>query len=133
MKWEIKYVEDKKYVRITTEGIYNPVEHLQMMEDLLSADFWKPGTAVLLDNRQLDYSEAQLKDLEKSSHDMLVNNDLIGHSKIAFLIKSKEAYEVVREFELITEEEVSAWMHIFLDENQAIRWLIAYRTTHGAS
>lgn len=131
MEWNIEYVENEKYIRVTTSGSYNPQEHLRMMKELLAADFWKPDTPVLLDNRKLDYSETDLEDLKQSSHDMLVNNELIGHSKIAFLIGTKESYEVVRQFELITEEEVSAWMHIFMDEKQAVRWLLAYRTTYG--
>lgn len=133
MKWKIEYLEKEGYVRIMTEGVYNPEEHLQMMKDTLSADFWKPDTPVLLDNRKLDYSETDLEDLKKSSHDMLVNNELIGNAKIAFLISSIGDYKVVRQFELITEEDVSAWMHVFMDENQALRWLLAYRTTQSAS
>ena len=123
MKWKIEFVEDKNYVRITTEGKYTPATHRQMGEDFLSKEFWQPGMPVLLDNRALDYSEADTKDLEISSCDMLKSNERIGDSKIAFLISSVESYKVIREFELITEEEVSAWMQVFLDENQALRWL----------
>lgn len=131
MNWKIEYDEREKYVRITSSGVYDSEEHMQLMKEFLSADFWKPGTPVLIDDRRLDLSEVDLEDLKKISHDMLVNNERIGNSKIAFLVSDKEDYNLVRQFELITEEDVSAWMHVFMNENQALRWLSAHRSSRA--
>lgn len=127
MKWEIQFIESEGFMKVTNEGIYQPEEHLKMMEELLARPEWKPDTPVLLDNRKLDYSDTNIADLEQSSEHMLSYNRFIGNSKIAFLTNSIENFNVIRQFELITEEEVSAWMQVFLDENQALRWLLAYR------
>lgn len=127
MKWDIQFIEPEKFMKITAEGKYEPEEHLVMMKEILSHPLWKPDTPVLLDNRKLDYFGTDLVDLEKSSADMLMYNQFIGSSKIAFLTNSIENFNIIRQFELITEEEVSAWMQVFLDENQALRWLLAYR------
>jgi hypothetical protein len=128
MKWKFEFLPKENYIRVTSEGVYNPTDHRQMMIELLSLPEWHPGMAVLLDNRKLSYAEAVQADLQQSSDDVLQYNSLIGESKIAFLVGSLGDVEAIRRFELMTEEDVSAWMQVFLDENQALRWLLAYRS-----
>lgn len=130
MNWEFAFVEPEEYLRITARGVYHPVPHLQMMKETVTHLNWKPGTPVLLDVRKLDYSQTNLIELEQSSRDMFVYDNFIGSSKIAFLTASINDLNVIRQFELITAEDVSAWMQVFLDENQALRWLSAYRTVN---
>lgn len=131
MKWKIEFVEPENYLKVTTEGVYNPEPHLQMMKEILTSPYWKPGSSILLDVRKLDYSKTNLVELEQSSRDMLAYNQIIGSAKIAFLANSIESLNVIRQFELTTEEDVSAWMQVFLSENQALRWLNAYRASNG--
>jgi hypothetical protein len=128
MKWKFEFLPKENYIRVTSEGVYNPTEHRQMMIELFSQPEWHPGMAVFLDNRKLSYAEAVLAELQQSSDDVLQYNSLIGESKIAFLVGSLADVEAIRRFELMTEEDVSAWMQVFLDENQALRWLLAYRS-----
>lgn len=130
MHWNFEYVSDERYLRITTEGVYNPDEHRQMLKEVLELPDWKPGLPIFLDNRKLSYAEADTKDLKESGEDMLRSDTLIGDSKIAFLAGSRSDFEVIRRFELITEEDLSAWMQVFLDENEALRWIRKYRGDH---
>lgn len=118
-------------MRVTIKGVYHPDPHLQMMREIFASSHWKPNLSILLDVRKLDYSRTNLVELEKSSNDMLVYNQIIGSAKIAFLTNSIENLNIIRQFELTTEEDVSAWMQVFLDENQAIRWLSAYRASQN--
>ena len=127
MNWKIEFVEDEHYVRVTLEGVFSVEDHERMMEEIFSRPFWQPGIPILFDDRKLTHRETSNADLQKVSAETRANNERLGDSKLAFLTYSRSDFETLRRFELITEEEVSAWMHAFFDENEALRWLLAYR------
>ena len=123
MKWRIEYSTDRKFVRVNLEGKFSVEGHLAMIEDILAQDFWRPGMSVLFDNRRVDYGDSSFEVMTRASRNQTVHDERIGHGKAALLMKSVSDFGLGRQYEIITDEKVSANVHIFLDENQALRWL----------
>ncbi len=64
MTWTIEYIEALKYVRVTGEGDFSVQEHAALLDDIVSRDFWKPGTPLLLDNKNVSFTGADMKRLD---------------------------------------------------------------------
>jgi hypothetical protein len=125
MKWTFEYVEDMGYIKIVSEGEFSAGEAVQLIEDLLSQPYWRKGIPVLVDNRKLDYSGGGTTAIKEASKFHIANDERIGNGKSALLMKSVTDFGLGRQYELLTDESVSANLHIFMDENQALRWLLS--------
>lgn len=123
MNWTVEKLETEPFVRVAPEGVFDPNEHLRMLEDLLTRRFWKPGTPVLFDFRNLDFVGTDIEDVREASDNRRKNEARIGGGKSAFLMKSLTDFARGRQFQLLTEDKVSAELRIFMEEEQALRWL----------
>lgn len=125
MSWTVEYVKDRHFVRVVAKGVYNIDDHLRLLEDIVSRDFWKPGMNVLIDDSRLDLHQTTLEELRKAGLKRIELDVLIGGGKTAVLVSSLTDFARARQFELITSGKVSAKIDIFKDEDEAIRWLLA--------
>ena len=124
MKWTFEYIKDKNYIRIVSEGVFSGGEAIQLIEDLLLQPYWRKGMPVLVDNRRVDYSVGGIAAMQEAGKFHIENDERIGEGKAALLMKSVADFGLGRQYELLTDEAVSANVHVFLDENQALRWLL---------
>ena len=124
MNWTIDYIETQAFVKVITEGEFAAVDHLKMTEDIISRDFWEPGMAVLFDHRKLNFGNTGFDAMKQASINHEKNDARIGNGKAAILMKSVSDFGLGRQFEMLTDEKVSANVHVFLDEKQALRWLL---------
>ena len=131
MDWTIEYIEDKHYVRVNSEGKFNLQDHQRKIEEIVSKDYWKPGMNILFDCTQVDFTGRDLEDVRKVVSDYANKKDLIGHGKIAMLMKSLTNFARGRQFQILTEDKISADVGIFLDENQSLDWLERQISTQG--
>jgi hypothetical protein len=74
--------------------------------------------------RRLDFGETGLAAMRQASENHVANDDRIGRGKAAVLMRSPADYGRGRQFEMLTEGRVGATVQIFLDEAQALRWLL---------
>jgi hypothetical protein len=125
MNWAFEYVVDKKYIRVVSEGIFTAREQAHLIEDLISQPYWRKGMPVLFDNRKLDYSVGGTTAIKEASRFHIENNERIGGGKAALLMKSATDFGFGRQYELLTDVVTSVNIHVFLDENQALRWLLS--------
>jgi hypothetical protein len=123
MNWTVELIEDKNYFKITLEGGFNVKDHLRMIEDVISRQIWKSGMNVLLDSRNVDYKNAGVEVMKKAGENMSKFDEQIGEGKAALLMNSIPNFGKGRQFELLTEQKVSANVAVFLEENQALEWL----------
>ena len=123
MNWTIKYKKGEDYVTVVTEGRFTVADHLKMSEEIIAGDFWRPGMNVLFDHRRLDFGNTGFEAMKKASATHVKNDARIGDGKAAILMKSVSDFGLGRQFEMLTDEKISANLHIFLDEKQARRWL----------
>jgi hypothetical protein len=123
MNWIVETKKSRKYIRVVTEGVFNLEDHLEMIKDITSREFWRPGTDVLFDHRNLNFGKSDFDLMRGASENHSENDEKIGDGKAAILMKSLSDFARGRQFELLSESKVSAKLHIFTDESQAIEWL----------
>jgi hypothetical protein len=125
MFWTIEYVNDQHFVRVVATGIYNIDDHMRMLEDIATHDFWKPGMNWLLDESNLSYHGSTLEQLREAGARRVKMDDLIGRGKTAVVMNTLSDFMRARQYELITSGKVSAKIEIFKDEEKAVNWLLA--------
>lgn len=123
MDWTIEHFEQSRLVKITPTGTCSIDENLRMIKNLVSQKFWKPGLNTLFDQRNLDLNGTSIDVMREVSENFKKYEAKIGNGKTAILMKSMADFARGRQFELLTNYEVSASVKIFLNEEEAIRWL----------
>lgn len=123
MNWTTEYIEKQNFVKIVTEGDFTVNDHLTMIKDITSQKFWKPGMNVFFDHRKLEFNETTVELMRKVSENHKKYEKQIGDGKAAILMKSLEDYLRGRQFELLVSHQGSARLSIFMDEDQALKWL----------
>lgn len=124
MEWTVDFGRTEKYVVVTTGGLFSPEDHRRMTEDIVSRKEWHPGATVLFDHRQLDFGDSGLAVMQQAVENHRDNDARIGNGKAAVLMNTPVNYGRGRQFQLLTEGKVGARMQIFLNEAEAIRWLL---------
>jgi hypothetical protein len=124
MEWTIDFGRAEEYVVVTTRGLFSPEDHRRMTEDIVSRPGWHPGADVLFDHRQLDLGESGLEAMQRAGENHREHDDRIGNGKAAVLMNTPVNFGRGRQFQLLTEGKVGARLQIFLNEAEAIRWLL---------
>lgn len=124
MEWTVDFERAEEYVVVTTRGLFSPEGHRQMTEDIVSREEWGPGMNVLFDDRQLDFGDSGLEAMQQAVENHRENDDRIGDGKAAILTNTPVNFVRGRQFQLLTEGRVGARMQIFLNEAEAVRWLL---------
>lgn len=125
MDWSAEYIKDKNYVRIVNTGDFCAEDHLQMMNEIIASDFWKPGMNVLYDCRQCNFDTNSLAVIKEVSANRQKKDAQVGNGKSALLMKSITDHARARQYQLLTEPNVAARYHVFTDEDAALEWLLA--------
>lgn len=125
MFWTIEYVNDRHFVRVVATGSYNMDDHLRMLEEVVTRDFWKPGMNWLLNESNLTYRGTSLEQLREAAALRVKMDARIGAGKTAVVMGTLTDFARARQYELITSGKISAKIDIFKDEDKAIRWLLA--------
>lgn len=123
MNWTVYKIEEQPFIKVVTGGDFNLADHLKMIEDIISRDFWRPGTDVIFDNRNLEFGSTDLSVIKGLFSNHESNDERIGNGKAAMLMKSLADFGRARQLELISEGRVSAQLRVFLDEKEAVKWL----------
>jgi hypothetical protein len=124
MNWTIENIQDEHFVRVVTEGDFSAADHKRMTENILSQKFWKPGTNVLFDHRNLNFGVTSVALMKEIASTHIKNDARIGSGKAAILMKSLPDFVRGRQFEIITEGKILANLQIFQDEKKALAWLL---------
>lgn len=125
MYWTVEYMKDHRFVRVVARGVYNIDDHMRILKDVVTRDFWTPGMNLLIDDSELDFSRTSLEQLREAGLKRIEFDALIGNGKTAVLVNSLINFGRARQFELITTGKISTKMEIFKDEDEAVRWLLA--------
>jgi hypothetical protein len=124
MNWTIENIADRHFVKVITRGDFTAADHRRLTADILSQKFWKPGTNVLFDHRNLNFGVTSVPLMKEIGSTHIENDAQIGSGKAAVLMKSVPDFARGRQFEIITEGKISANLQIFLDEKKALEWLL---------
>jgi hypothetical protein len=124
MDWTVDFGQTEKYVVVTTRGVFSSDGHRRMTEDIVSRQEWNPDAAVLFDHRQLDFGDSGLDVMQQAGETHRENDSRIGSGKAAVLVNTPVNFVRTRQFQLLTEGRVGARLRIFLNEAEAIHWLL---------
>ena len=125
MNWQIEYKKNQGYVLVVNEGEFSAANNLKLSAEIISRDFWQPGMNVFFDHRKLSFTSTTLDVMREAGNNLKQINERIGDGKAAILMKSMSDFASGRQFEMLVEFEVSAKIRIFLDEKQALLWLLS--------
>ncbi|MBS1797776.1 MAG: hypothetical protein JSS81_28400 [Acidobacteria bacterium] len=123
MNWNVTYIENENYVKVTAEGAFTLEGCIGMKEDFLARDFWRPGMNILIDYRLTTFSNLKLDVLRAASAFHEKVGKQIGNGRMAFLMKSLHDFGLARQYQIITEDLVPSQLYVFLDEDKAVQWL----------
>lgn len=126
MIWITEFIKDKNYMRAVLGGKFDVDDHLAMIKSIVSLAAWKPGMNILLDSRRVDYTHSSLDVMRQAGGNMAKFDKEIGNGKAAILMASLISFGKGRQFEMVTEENVSAHIGVFSEEKRAIDWLAAF-------
>ncbi|HRH41639.1 MAG TPA: STAS/SEC14 domain-containing protein [Pyrinomonadaceae bacterium] len=124
MNWKIENIESDHYVRVTFEGKFDSSQYREMLNDIISQEFWQPDTPLLMDNRNLDFGEIDFKTMRQLSLNFQSFAERIGKGKAAMLMKSILDFGYGRQFEILSDLRGETKMHVFTDEEKALNWLL---------
>jgi hypothetical protein len=128
MRWTVESESDGELIIVRTSGRFDVESHRLMIEDIVSREFWRPGRHVLFDHRALDWGGTGIDDMRAAQANHAAYDDRIGEGRAAILMGDVASFGIGRQFEQLSEDAVSARLHVFSDEDQARFWL-----RHGGS
>ncbi len=123
MNWTMKLIEQTNTVRITSDGVFDADDDLELVKEIISQDYWKPGMNMLLDHRQVEFNGTDIDLLRRVSNHHKKYEAQIGAGKMALLMKNLTDFARGRQFELLTEHGMEAKISVFLDEDKTLEWL----------
>src|SRR5688500_8845663 len=113
MEWTVEDRSD--HVVVTTRGTFDVAEHARMVEDIVTRDFWRPGTAVLFDHREMTFGDSGYAQMSEAAQNHRAHDVHIGDGKAAILVATLADFGRGRQFELLADGRVNARLHVFLD------------------
>jgi hypothetical protein len=123
MNWMIQHLKDPSYVKIIVEGKFDVSVHLRNIEEITLQEEWSPGLNLLFDCTMADFDGTRFQDVQQLANNFVKNDLFVGCGKVAILMQGVTDFGKGRQFEMMTGEQICADIHIFLNENQALRWL----------
>ena len=89
-KYELDCQENTRSAlyQIYTRGIFSTADHLKLIEEVVSSDFWLPGTNIPLNHRNLEFGQTDISIFKAASDNHEKNDVRIGDGKAAILMKS---------------------------------------------
>jgi hypothetical protein len=125
MKWKVEFDQSLNYVRVSGIDIFDVNLQPVIYRDILSRRFWEPGTALLFDNRNVDFGQSGIERMRRASRNYIKFARYFGTGKMALLMKSLVDFGRGRQFEMLSESKGGCRIRSFLLEEEALEWLLA--------
>lgn len=123
MDWTIERHHSPSYFRVTLSGRFGLPEFRKLLDEIILDKEWKPGSAVLFDDRGLTISEMSEADLQSASDVFVKNSRLFLHGKIAVLVDTKSDFDTGIQFAANTQPIFPAMIEVFTNEQETLEWL----------
>ena len=123
MNWAIKYIENGSYIKISCGSFFSIREHVECFQKLFSSDFWKPGTNLLFDSRNLSFEQVTADKIRAIGNYYHGISPQLGENKIALLVNTTVGYGLGRQYQIFAENQGPGEIRIFKDEQEAAAWL----------
>lgn len=124
MSWKGYEAEDSDLIRVQLSGKFSVKALEAMYAGLVSQSWIKQSKRILFDDRLVDLSGITEADLIASSEALLRHAAALRPSRIAIIIGSLDGFRKVCYLELIVASRTEASVQGFLDEQEAVDWLL---------
>lgn len=125
MRWQIEFIEEGSFVRVTTYDHFNLADYRLMVSEILSQPFWTPGADALFDHRQLEFTDISRRQIEHAASVHREHDEQIGNGLAAIIVKNPADFGLGSMFRESAEQMVAANLCFFLDEQKALDWMAA--------
>ncbi len=122
MEFELSWGGDPEDLLVRMSGVAQ-AEDLEALREAVEDPRWRPGLRVLLDERQLDWSEMSSADIERRAAFLAENRDLIGHNYTAVVTSKSSDFGMLRMEQALIERRVPYELGIFRTLEEARAWL----------
>lgn len=130
MRWTLDHSRAPFFIRVIVEGTPSVEATLELWDELLGCEEWRPDTSVLIDNSGLDSGWVDPDILDALAKYLISKQRSIGNGRIAMLGSTSDVNPYGRQLEYgLKLRRVSVLVRNFGDERAAIDWL----TSHAAS
>ena len=127
MKWTIDKSRLPSFVRVETSDEPELIDLMDMWQELIDSDYWRPGFTVLVDNRKLRPISDPDKFTRGAIEFFAANKDLVGKACIAAISSEPSTFKYARQFQYgIRLKGSDAVLQIFNSESNALDWLEHY-------
>jgi len=122
VRWTVENINDL-YIIVRTFGEYSSKDQIEMVTDILSKEFWRPGMPAIFDHRQLNLGGASFHSMMSARDGHAKHDDKIGKSKTALVVGDTAAYGTARQFQNIADGVIGAEIKVFLSYEDAETWI----------
>jgi len=125
MNWTIALSDLPDFLRVTSEGTVTRERFVALWSDVISHDCWRPGMAVLMDNRGLERIGTGGLGLTSAAAEFFrANHDTIGAAAVAVVSGHRDHFMHARQFHYaIRNRKLTPNIQIFFEEQEAVEWL----------
>lgn len=123
MHYSINYECEPDFFLVETQGNFNINSFRELAQELLTHEKWRPGAACLFDYRKSDFQDLSAEDLEKAKVMHQQNNEVIGKSRSALVMKNLVNFGIGRMYQGKTEFHVDTEFRIFTVIEDAVQWV----------
>lgn len=123
MNWTIEFIEHLDLIKVIYEGKCSVEDSIRAKQAYLSSKYWQPGMSVLVDFRQVKFDFTRLDELRTTVRFNAENQDKYGSCRIAYVVKSKCDFGIVRQIKALMECYTEIKVMPFMKESEAINWL----------
>lgn len=124
MEWTFELLESPEIISIVTSGKICSIEFGRMLDELVSLEYWRRGIPLFLDHRQLRITEADSMELMACADSFINKSPNFAFTPVAILYGCPNSIEIGELYGEITEDNSLSEVRRFLDETDAMQWLM---------
>ena len=125
MNWTIDPSTLPDFLTVRTNGSPSAETFAEMWNDICRHADWRPGNKVFFDNRELEQIEMGQNMTDAAAKFFLSKEQEIGAARIAILSRWAQNIQYGRQFRYaLSHGRSSVSLHMFLDEQEALTWLL---------
>lgn len=123
MKWQLMFDVRGNVVTATMEGHFS-IDHFRgLFHDILGHPEWNAGMNMLLDYRNVDFSDVSFPEVKQTSTIHKKADERVGDGRIALLMSYPLGFGIGRMYKSMTEHGISASINVFREPEEAGGWL----------
>jgi len=121
MKFTIQHRDN--YFLLTVTGVIDTGAMVEMIKSLLAHDAWVPGTPVLVDESDMDASEATVANIKDIVNACGEGSERFGRARVAILVSRDMEYGMNRMWMAFVDGKWDVQCNLFRSEKDARAWL----------